>query len=125
MAVATQLVAWDAPVSQPQIDEIDDLMVLLLEHASHPGVLARHLACAIAVASMGPNHLWEDLGLRDRDQLNALMQEHFTALRQRNAHNMRWKKFLYRLLCERADILICKSPHCAQCDDQPQCFEPD
>lgn len=125
MAVATQLVAWDAPFSQPQIDEIDDLVVLLMEHASHPGVLARHLARAIAVASMGPNHLWEDLGLRDRDQLNALMQEHFTALRQRNARNMRWKKFLYRMLCERADILICKSPHCAQCDDQPLCFEPD
>lgn len=105
-------------------DEVDDLVALLMEHATHPGVLAQHLARALAVASMGPNHLWEDLGLGSRDQLNALMQEHFTALKVLNAQHMRWKKFLYRMLCERADMLICKSPHCAQCEDQPKCFEP-
>lgn len=104
-------------------DETSDLFALLMEHATHPGVLAQHLARALATACMGPNHLWEDLGLGDRGQLNALMQEHFTSLKAMNRHNMRWKKFFYRMLCERADIMICKSPHCEQCEDQPLCFE--
>lgn len=114
---------WVPPTNWALDEEVEDLAALLLEHASHPGVLAQHLAQALAVASMGPNHLWEDLGLASRAQLNALMQEHFTSLKALNAHNMRWKKFLYRMLCERADILICKSPHCEQCDEQARCFE--
>jgi nitrogen fixation protein NifQ len=105
-------------------EEVDDLVAFLLEHATHPGILAQHLARALAVASMGPNHLWEDLGLGGRDQLNALMQEHFTSLKVKNNQNMRWKKFFYRALCERAEVLICKSPHCESCEDKPICFEP-
>lgn len=116
--------SWRPPAGVSMDDEVEDLIALLLEHATHPGVLAQHLARALAVASMGPNHLWEDLGLGSRDQLNALMQEHFTSLKVLNAQHMRWKKFLYRMLCERADMLICKSPHCEQCEDQPKCFEP-
>lgn len=104
-------------------EEVDDLVALLLAHATHPGVLAQHLARALAEASMGPNHLWEDLGLGGRDQLNALMQEHFSSLKAQNSQNMRWKKFFYRALCERAEVLICKSPHCASCEDKPICFE--
>jgi len=116
---------WAAPGGVSVDEEVEDLVVLLLAHATYPGVLAQHLARALAVASMGPNHLWQDLGLGDRGQLNALMQEHFTALKVRNAGNMRWKKFFYRQLCEQADILICKSPHCEQCEDKTICFEPD
>lgn len=115
--------SWQAHDAARQDDEIEDLVALLMEHATYPGVLSRHLARALAEASMGPNHLWEDLGLANRGQLNGLMQEHFTSLTALNVNNMRWKKFFYRTLCERADILICKSPHCEQCEDQPQCFE--
>jgi len=104
-------------------DEIEDLVLLLMEHATYPGMLSHHLARALAEASMGPNHLWEDLGLLNRVQLNELMQEYFTSLKALNVNNMRWKKFFYRRLCERAEILICKSPHCEQCEDKPQCFE--
>lgn len=117
------VLSWQADEGGRHDDEIEDLVALLMEHATYPGVLSRHLARALAEASMGPNHLWEDLGLVNRVQLNELMQEHFTSLRVLNVNNMRWKKFFYRTLCERADILICKSPHCEQCDDQPQCFE--
>lgn len=119
-----QDIPWPTAHASVSLDEeVDDLVALLLEHATYPGVLAHHLAHALAVASMGPNHLWEDLGLGSRDQLNALMQEHFTSMKALNAHNMRWKKFFYRSLCERAEVLICKSPHCEQCEDKPQCFE--
>ncbi len=121
--LTTWLPAMGAAVSLD--DEVNDLVALLREHATHPGILSEHLARALAVASMGAHHLWEDLGLASRDQLQALMQEHFTSLKALNTHNMRWKKFFYRMLCERADILICKSPHCAQCEDQPKCFAPE
>lgn len=117
------VVSWAPAAGVSMDEEVQDLVLLLMEHATYPGVLARHLAQALAQASMGPRHLWEDLGLGSRDQLNALMQEHFTSLKALNAKNMRWKKFFYRALCERAEVLICKSPHCEQCEDQPQCFE--
>jgi len=114
---------WQAPADALLDDEVQDVIALLLEHATYPGVLAQYLAQGLAVACMGPNHLWQDLGFTDRSQLNGLMQEHFTSLKALNVHNMRWKKFFYRTLCERADILICKSPHCEQCEDQPLCFD--
>ncbi|HEX5356201.1 MAG TPA: nitrogen fixation protein NifQ [Aquabacterium sp.] len=115
--------SWAPDPGASMSEEIEDLVALLLEHASYPGPLAQHLARALAEASMGANHLWEDLGLGSRDQLNALMQEHFSSLKALNSGNMRWKKFFYRMLCERAEILICKSPHCEQCEDRPICFE--
>jgi nitrogen fixation protein NifQ len=114
---------WQPPANALADDEVQDVIALLMEHATYPGVLAQYLAQGLAVACMGPNHLWQDLGFTDRAQLNALMQEHFTSLKALNVHNMRWKKFFYRTLCERADILICKSPHCEQCEDQPLCFD--
>lgn len=106
-------------------EEIEDLRLLLLEHATFPGVLSEQMARAVAVASMGPNHLWQDLGFTDRSQLNTLMGTYFGRLMALNSKNMRWKKFFYRMLCERAEVLICKSPHCEQCEDQPKCFEAD
>jgi hypothetical protein len=119
--------AWQAQrsdLARAALDEEHaDLMALLRTHASHPGILADHLAMAIAQACMGSRHLWEDLGLANRGQLQALMAEHFTALHQRNDQNMRWKKFFYRLLCEEAEVPICKSPHCSQCEDQTICFD--
>jgi nitrogen fixation protein NifQ len=114
---------WQPPVGVPLDDEVEDVVALLMAHATYPGVLAQYLAQALAVACMGPNHLWQDLGLGDRAQLNALMQEHFSSLKALNVGNMRWKKFFYRKLCELAEIPICKSPHCEQCEDQPLCFD--
>lgn len=106
-------------------EEVEDLKGLLQEHASAacppPAGLVEHMARA----AMQPNHLWEDLGLSNRDELQTLMQRHFPSLKALNHANMRWKKFLYRMLCERADVLICKSPSCDSCSDQPVCFGPE
>ena len=57
--------------------------------------------------------------------INTLMQRHFPALKARNSQNMRWKKFLYREICERAQVLICKSPHCESCEEVSVCFAPE
>ena len=106
-------------------DEFEDLVKLLTAHQSVPGKRSRWLACAIATAAMADNHLWQDLGLPNRGVLSALMQTHFTALKAKNAGDMKWKKFFYRQLCAAADVLICKSPSCALCCDYSLCFAPE
>lgn len=103
-------------------DEFDDLVALLEAHQTYPGRESHWLACAIATASMADNHLWQDLGLPHRAVLNTLMQTRFTALKLKNAGDMKWKKFFYRQLCEQAQIPICKSPSCATCTDYTACF---
>ena len=108
--------------AQQRLDEFDDLLALLTAHQSLPGKESRWLACAVATASMADNHLWQDLGLPNRGVLNNLMQTHFTALKLKNASDMKWKKFFYRQLCEKAEVPICKSPSCSLCCDYPVCF---
>jgi nitrogen fixation protein NifQ len=108
-------------------DEVADVLALLLEHANPalPADQQRAMARRIAVGTLGDLHLWEDLGLASRAELGALMQHHFPALVAANAAGMRWKKFIHRALCQRAEILICRSPTCAACDEQAVCFGPE
>lgn len=107
------------------VDEFDDLVELLLEHRAMPDEHGAWLAYAVATAAMGENHLWQDMGLPNRKVLSELMQSHFPTLAARNVGDMKWKKFFYRQLCERADVLICKSPNCADCCDYRICFGPE
>lgn len=113
--------------AEARADEVADVRALLLEHASPalPAPEQQAMAERIAVATLGDLHLWEDLGLASRAELGALMQRHFPALVQANAAGMRWKKFIHRALCQRAEILICRSPTCAACDEQHVCFGPE
>ena len=37
---------------------------------------------------------------------------------------MRWKRFLYRQLCEEEGMSHCTSPTCSSCIDVDKCFEP-
>ena len=106
-------------------DEFEEIVELLLAHRASPSEQNRWLAYAIASAAMGENHLWQDLGLPSRQVLSQLMQTYFPTLAARNSGDMKWKKFLYRQLCECAGIPICKSPHCADCCDYAACFGPE
>ena len=111
--------------ARPEMHEFDDLVALLLAHQTTPAPDSRWLAHAIATASRADNHLWQDLGLPSRVELNALMQTRFTALKEKNSGDMKWKKFFYRQLCEQAEVLICKSPSCTNCSDYAACFGPE
>lgn len=113
------------PGGQFAIDEFDDLVDLLLAYRSSASRQEAWLAHAIATAAMGQNHLWQDLGLPNRQVLSALLNTHFPLLAARNTGDMKWKKFFYRQLCERAGVPICKSPHCADCSDFRNCFGPE
>ena len=105
-----------------RIDEFDDLLALLLEHRSLLDQESHWLAHAVATACMGQNHLWQDLGLPNRATLSWLMKHHFSSLAASNTGDMKWKKFLYRQLCVRAELFVCKSPNCRACNDYAQCF---
>ena len=115
----------DDPLKLFEYDEFDDIVALLLSHRAYGEEMESWLAHAIATASMGENHLWQDMGLPNRTVLSALMQKHFPSLAALNDQDMKWKKFFYRQLCERAGIPICKSPRCADCCDYRVCFGPE
>ena len=124
--------AWhaqaDAPRCEPRYDEVDDLVALFVEHAD-PGAGTRdEAACvahALAGACLGANHLWQDLRLPSRGELSALLGYWFPRLAARNVHNMKWKKFFYKQLCEREGLLVCKAPSCGVCSDYAHCFGPE
>ena len=114
---------------EPRFDEIEDLVGLLREYGCERSVASAEelnwLAHALANASLGDNHLWQDMGLPSRRVLTDLMARYFPVLAARNDRDMKWKKFLYKQLCERAELFICKAPSCSVCVDQPICFGPE
>lgn len=109
------------PPSVPSEEEAL-LIDLLLAHRSGPEPLAAWLAILIARRAMRPDHLWQDLGLNDRGELNRLLARHFRTLHAGNTGNMRWKKYFYRVLCEAEGFSLCAAPSCAVCTDFDDCF---
>ncbi|MEW6550596.1 MAG: nitrogen fixation protein NifQ [Campylobacterota bacterium] len=69
----------------------------------------------IAKKSIMPNHLYEDLGLSSRAEMNRLMGIHFKPLADIKPSDIRWKKFLFDTIGEVA-------PACKSCYDQTNCF---
>ncbi len=95
----------------------------LLRHGTTTGsVLELHLADLVARRCLQPNHLWQDLGLRNRGELSGLMTRHFAPLAAQNRADMKWKKFFYRTICRDEGYMLCAAPSCAECDDFEICF---
>ncbi len=115
-------VAWHAGAAKAEDDEVAMVRDLLLAGRSSEGDAGRFLAAMIARRAMEPNHLWEDLGLRDRSELTRLLARHFAPLAARNTRNMRWKRFFYRALCESDGFVMCTTPVCTECRDFDLCF---
>lgn len=95
---------------------------LLDAHRRRDDAVAGWLAAIIARRAMRPDHLWQDLGLQNRSELNALLARHFPALHAGNVRNMRWKKYFYRRICESEGFALCTAPSCAACCDFSDCF---
>ena len=112
----------DRQASVVDADEIEMVRELLLENRSSEGDCGRWLAAMIARRAMEPNHLWEDLGLRDRSELSRLIARHFAPLARRNDKNMRWKRFIYRMMCENDGFVMCSTPVCSNCADYALCY---
>jgi nitrogen fixation protein NifQ len=103
--------------------EKQDLIDYLLRHAAFPESPETPWMAEILVAGcLGDDHLWQDLGLWSRQELSGLIAHNFPAIAARNSRDMKWKKFLYKQLCEAEGIYVCRAPSCDVCIDYPKCF---
>ncbi len=105
--------------------EIEDLLILLMQNRTDGTESEALVAEIVAAACMGGNHLWQDLGLWCRDDLSRLIAQNFAPLAVRNVADMKWKKFLYKQLCEAEGIYTCRAPSCEVCVDYAACFGPE
>jgi nitrogen fixation protein NifQ len=117
---------WAMPVSDGAMisrSADEECLVDLLRQAVTSGAwAATWLAPMIARRAQRPDHLWQDLGLRARPELTAMMQRHFRILAARNNRDMKWKKYLYRVICGESGYALCTAPSCAECEDFDACF---
>lgn len=102
--------------------EKQDLEQLLRRFAPADNGEAEWLIAIIVAACLGSDHLWQDLGLWSRNALSSLLRHNFPELAARNCHDMKWKKFLYKQLCEAEGLNLCRAPSCEFCQDYLNCF---
>jgi nitrogen fixation protein NifQ len=69
----------------------------------------------LAKVSLEMNHLYEDLGFKNRVEMGKYMKKYFPKLSEMKPADTLWKKYIYDLVGETA-------PACAECGDQETCF---
>lgn len=119
------LPAFKPSLHVKKFPEQDDLLVLLMEHRAGRYIGELWLADIMVASCMGSDHLWEDLGVWSRPQLTSLLQRNFPSLANKNTDDMKWKKFLYKQLCEKHGSYVCRAPSCEACVDYGDCFGPE
>ncbi|SDW55260.1 nitrogen fixation protein NifQ [Thiocapsa roseopersicina] len=113
--------------SSPEVrgDEREELVRLMLMHKAGDSPSEVWMAHVVAAGCLASDHLWQDLGLWNRADLTALMRRNFPSLAGRNVNDMKWKRFLYKQLCEAEGIYTCRAPSCEVCTDYHACFGPE
>ncbi|MHB1398136.1 MAG: nitrogen fixation protein NifQ [Trichloromonadaceae bacterium] len=108
----------------------EEVLELLLSHVpqdnqgnAHPPAL--WLAKILAARAAHPGHLWVAMGLFERPQLTAAIRRHLPSLAAANHQGMRWKRYLFKEICNRNGGLLCKTPNCGVCSDYALCFATD
>ena len=119
------LTAKGETTARERMDELDELVRLMLIDRAGDSASEVWMAHMVAAGCMGSDHLWQDLGLWSRADLTALMRRNFPALAARNVKDMKWKRFLYKQLCQAEGIYSCRAPSCDDCVDYHDCFGPE
>ncbi|PPQ35490.1 nitrogen fixation protein NifQ [Rhodopila globiformis] len=119
---ATVFARWESETASAPTEDEACLRELLRRNATHGSEFQCRLADMIARRCLRPNHLWQDLGLRNRQELGWLLLRHFEPLASKNRSDMKWKKFFYRTICRDEGFMLCSAPSCAECDDFDHCF---
>lgn len=101
------------------------LRELLADNRSHTSIEEEWLSCILARRALGRNPLWQDMGLKDRNQINMVMARHFRPLAEANRLDMRWKSFFWREIERRAGVDCRASTQCHQCGHLSHCFGPE
>jgi nitrogen fixation protein NifQ len=112
------------PDSTRQAETLE-LQQLLLQGRADNEPEAEMIADVVAVACLGSDHLWQDLGVWNRGDLSDLLTLYFPRLAARNTADMKWKKFFYKQLCQAEGIHTCRAPSCEVCIDYQACFGPE
>jgi len=87
---------------------------LLQEHAKDY-YAKEEMAPHVARVSLMMNHLYQDLGFKNRFEMGMFMKRHFPQLAEKKPKDKLWKKFIYDSVDEVA-------PACEECKDQVSCF---
>ncbi|PNH98786.1 nitrogen fixation protein NifQ [Vibrio diazotrophicus] len=106
-----------------RIGELEELERLLVESLNPNITFGSEMVTVLASACLGSQHLWRDLGMPERPRLTALFRDYFPLLHAKNVNNMRWKRFLYRQLCENGGDYVCRSPSCEECASYSECYD--
>lgn len=88
-----------ADIPTRRLAEHDELLRLLMSHAVCDDVATRGVAAWIARSALADGHLWRAMGLPNREALRYLFETRFPGLAALNDRDMRWKRFLYKMLC--------------------------
>ncbi len=104
-----------------------EILAILLSHVPaetgnrnlHSSVWLAHILAARAAV---PGHLWIAMGLFARSELTDAIRRNLPSLAVANQQNMRWKRYLYKQVCERNGGVMCKAPNCGVCSDYALCF---
>lgn len=107
-----------------------DVLSILLSHVPadsgfHQVFVSLWLARILATRAALPGHLWVAMGLTERPQLTAAIRRHLPSLADANHQNMRWKRYLYKQVCDLNGGVMCKAPNCGICSDYGLCFVAD
>ena len=108
-----------------RIPEKEDLVQLLKAFSREQDEETDWIITIIVTACLGLDHLWQDLGLWHRSQLTELLTYNFPTMAQTNTKDMKWKKFLYKKLCDAEGIYLCRAPSCEVCTDYAKCYGPE
>lgn len=93
------------------IEEVD----MLLKLYAVDNLAKKKVAPFVAERSVEMNHLYEDIGFKNRKQMGKFMKLHFPKLAEMKPSNKLWKKHIY-------DQIGKVAPACATCPDQSGCF---
>jgi len=112
----------------PEINE--EVLTLLLRHVSEPTEessipISTYLCHILAARASQPGHLWVSMGFFERPELTASIRRHLPSLADANNKNMRWKRYLFREVCNLNGGTMCKAPNCGVCSDYALCFAPE
>jgi len=81
------------------------------------------MARILAARAAHSGHLWSAMGLFERPELTAAIRRHLPSLAAANSGGMRWKRYLFKEICELHGAALCKSPNCGECSDHALCFD--
>lgn len=99
--------------------EIDSIKIIdLLKKYATNNFASSALAYYIAEKIFEKGHLYSDMGLSSRVELNKLMSENYPRLAALRPDTKRWKKYMF-------DEIGSIAPACYDCKDSQDCFKCD